>query len=149
MTPFDLSRQRSRKASRQRGRPAISGRPSYSCGARKGGATDRAFPGADGFGVRGVAPLPAQAPPAAAEGAPGEIRVLSIEGVINPVSARDLIREIGSAEVEAAMTRQMSSERDRRATVIRAQGEREAIIREAVFAESSFPLVAAPVQERE
>jgi regulator of protease activity HflC (stomatin/prohibitin superfamily) len=42
------------------------------------------------------------------------------------------IREIKPpAEVEAAMTRQMSSERDRRATVIRAQGEREAIIRVA------------------
>jgi regulator of protease activity HflC (stomatin/prohibitin superfamily) len=42
------------------------------------------------------------------------------------------IREIKPpAEVEQAMTRQMSSERDRRATVIRAQGEREAIIRVA------------------
>jgi regulator of protease activity HflC (stomatin/prohibitin superfamily) len=42
------------------------------------------------------------------------------------------IREIKPpTEVEQAMTRQMSSERDRRATVIRAQGEREAIIRVA------------------
>jgi membrane-bound serine protease (ClpP class) len=50
----------------------------------------------------GATVLPAQAPPAPAEGAPGEIRVLTIEGVINPVSARYLIRELGSAETAGA-----------------------------------------------
>jgi membrane-bound serine protease (ClpP class) len=50
----------------------------------------------------GATVLTAQAPPTAAGGTAGEIRVLTIEGVINPVSARYLIRELGSAEAAGA-----------------------------------------------